>query len=271
MDASGKNKRVTMIKSVVGKVKSAQYALPDIVYGVESKIDKEGAGKGEKISLLFRMFMWLPVAHIVPSLLFLAQITTCCYHIFILSSYSPVIESWAVAEPSPLPISMQSFPATNRQALKAGCLTSKAQREYGKQNPVMKQSPKHANRSRHHSKEETERKSNSNDVIITSIYQHNLNQQPPQVFGIQTKKNDASMHELLRCIPSELEEETDYPDLSGKKRKGRLPPANSTKASRIVAECRQPKSDDDMAKIKAVEGFKMKKFLNVQSKVKCYM
>ena len=47
MDASGKNKRVTMIKSVVGKVKSAQYALPDIVYGVESKLDKEGAGKGE--------------------------------------------------------------------------------------------------------------------------------------------------------------------------------------------------------------------------------
>lgn len=47
MDASGKNKRVTMIKSVVGKVKSAQYVLPDIVYGVESKLDKEGAGKGE--------------------------------------------------------------------------------------------------------------------------------------------------------------------------------------------------------------------------------
>ena len=49
MDAAGKNKRVTMIKSVVGKVKSAQYALPDIVYGIESKIDKEGAGKGEPI------------------------------------------------------------------------------------------------------------------------------------------------------------------------------------------------------------------------------
>ena len=47
MDTSVKNKRVTMIKSVVGKVKTAQYALPDIVYGIESKIDKEGAGKGE--------------------------------------------------------------------------------------------------------------------------------------------------------------------------------------------------------------------------------
>eukprot|EP00986_Skeletonema_menzelii_P007448 scaffold2929_cov145-Skeletonema_menzelii.AAC.4 len=47
MDASGKNKRATMIRPVVGKVKSAQYALPDIVYGIESKMDKEGAGKGE--------------------------------------------------------------------------------------------------------------------------------------------------------------------------------------------------------------------------------
>lgn len=41
-----------MIKSVVGKVKTAQYALPDIVYGIESKIDKEGAGKGKPSILL---------------------------------------------------------------------------------------------------------------------------------------------------------------------------------------------------------------------------
>ena len=59
MDASGKNKRVTMIKSVVGKVKSAQYALPDIVYGIESKIDKEGAGKGELTSSFFQLLCFL--------------------------------------------------------------------------------------------------------------------------------------------------------------------------------------------------------------------
>lgn len=132
----------------------------------------------------------------------------------------------------------------------------------------MKQNPKHSNID-HHSKENAEAKSNLNDVI-TSIYQRNLNQQPHQVYGIQTKKNDASMDELLRCIPSELEEETDYPDLSGKKRKGRIPPAKDTKASRSVAEFR-PKSKRDMAKIKAVEQFKMKKFLDVPSKVKCFM
>jgi hypothetical protein len=165
---------------------------------------------------------------------------------------------------------MQSFPKTNRQALKHGCITSKAQREYGKQHPVMKQSPKHSNRALQ-SKEETKGKSNWNDAI-TSTPQRNLNQQAHHVYGIQTKRNDASMDELLRCISSELEEETDYPDLSGKKRKGRIPPAKATKASRSVEECRcRPKSKQEITKIKAVEEFKMKKFLNVESKVKCYM
>lgn len=238
-----------MIKSVVGKVKSAQYALPDIVYGIESKIDKEGAGKGE-------------------SRLFASQVLF--FHLHLSFVVCSVIESWAVAEPSPLPISMQSFPKTNRQALKHGCITSKAQREYGKQHPVMKQSPKHSNRALQ-SKEETKGKSNWNDAI-TSTPQRNLNQQAHHVYGIQTKRNDASMDELLRCISSELEEETDYPDLSGKKRKGRIPPAKATKASRSVEECRcRPKSKQEITKIKAVEEFKMKKFLNVESKVKCYM
>ncbi len=39
-----------MIKPVVGKVRSPAYALPenDFVYGIESKLDKEGAGEGKK-------------------------------------------------------------------------------------------------------------------------------------------------------------------------------------------------------------------------------
>lgn len=42
------------------------------------------------------------------------------------------------------------------------------------------------------------------------------------------------MTELLRCIPAEVKEEMDYPDLSGKKRKGRLPLAKSTKSTRSI-------------------------------------
>ena len=212
----------------------------------------------EKVSLLILFFQ--------SKCLLVTQCFTLTHRFHSLILICLVIESWAVAEPSPLPIASKSFPATNREALKKGCLTSKAQREYGKQHPVMKQNPKRSNMG-NEAKANAEVKTSSD--VITSIYQRNLNQQPHQVFGIQTKKNDASMNELLRCIPSELEEETDYPDLSGKKRKGRIPPAKATKASRSIAECRP--SDRDVAKIKAVEAFKMKKFLNVQSKVKCYM
>ena len=44
------DKRVTMIKPVIVKVKSLSYALPDddFVYGIESKLDKENAGEGEE-------------------------------------------------------------------------------------------------------------------------------------------------------------------------------------------------------------------------------
>lgn len=221
------DKRVTMIKPVVGKVKSPSYALPEdgFVYGIESKLDKEGAGE--------------------------------------------VVQSWAQSKSSEPPCSMQSFPATNRQALKNGCLTSKAQREYGKKFPVMKQNPKQSNSQKKSTNKELQQKAKIGDVI-TSIYQESLAHQPPQAFGIQTKKNKVSMTELLRCIPSELDDETDYPDLSGKKRKGRLPPAKATKSSLVVAKCRE-EAKEELEKQRSVEEFKMKKWRNVQPRVKCFM
>ena len=91
-----------------------------------------------------------------------------------------------------------------------------------------------------------------------------------QSFGSQSEKNHVSMTLLSRCIPAELKEEVDYPDLSGKKRKGRLPPAKSTKSSRLVQQCREAPSGDEVAKRASVEEFKMKRFLSVESKVKVY-
>jgi hypothetical protein len=54
------NKRVTMIKPVVGKVKSPSYVLPDkdFVYGIESKLDKENAGEGKWTEKHFRRFSY---------------------------------------------------------------------------------------------------------------------------------------------------------------------------------------------------------------------
>ena len=220
-----------MIKPVVGKVKSPSYALPDnsFVYGIESKLDKEGAGE--------------------------------------------VVQSWAQSKSSQPPQDQKSFPATNREALKNGCITAASQRDYGKQFPVMKQNPKQANSQKKKLEEGLQEKANlGGGEVITSIYQESTQpRQPPQVFGIQSKKNKASITELLRCTTTELGDETDYPDLSGKQRKGRLPPAKATKSSLIVAKCRQPLSEKELAQKKSIEEFKMKKFKNVQPRIKCYM
>jgi hypothetical protein len=60
--------------------------------------------------------------------------------------------------------------------------------------------------------------------------------------------------------------------ISGKqRRKGRVPPARATKSSLSVAACREPPSEEEMAKKKSVEEFKLTKFKNVESKVKRYM
>ena len=91
-------------------------------------------------------------------------------------------------------------------------------------------------------------------------------QQPQVIFGIQSRENEVGMTELLRCIPSELEEERDYPDLPA-----RASLARATKSSLSVAACREPPSEEEMAKKKSVEEFKLTKFKNVESKVKRYM
>jgi hypothetical protein len=157
---------------------------------------------------------------------------------------------------------MQSFPATTRMALKNGCLTSKSQREYCKQFPVMK-----------HSLESSQHNANKNGELDNTARDGSASDQQPQViFGIQSRENEVGMTELLRCIPSELEEERDYPDLSGKqRRKGRVPPARATRSSLSVAACREPPSEEEMAKKKSVEEFKLGKFKKVESKVKRYM
>jgi hypothetical protein len=110
-----------------------------------------------------------------------------------------------------------------------------------------------------------------NGEVDKATNQDCFDQQPQEIFGIQSLKNEVGMTELLRCIPSELEEEKDYPDLSGKKRHGSLPPAKATKSSLSVAKCREPPSEEEMAKKKSVEEFKLTKFKKIQSKVKQYM
>jgi hypothetical protein len=158
---------------------------------------------------------------------------------------------------------MQNFPATTRMALKNGCLTAKSQHEFGKRFPVMK-----------HSLESSQNRMQSDEVDATSMMNRDgtADQQQQEIFGIQSRENEVGMMELLRCIPSELEEERDYPDLSGKHRpKGRVPVARATNSSLSVAKCREPPSEEEIAKKLSVEEFKLTKFKKVPSKVKHYM
>jgi hypothetical protein len=84
-----------------------------------------------------------------------------------------------------------------------------------------------------------------------------------RVYGIKTYSNNISMKDLLRrCSPDHMEEK-DYPDRSKMKKKGQLPPAKSTKASRMYVASLESENHESHKPC-----FKMKKFLKVDSKIK---
>lgn len=153
-----------------------------------------------------------------------------------------VVQSWAQSEPSKPQISMRSFPATNRKALQSGCLSAKMQREFAKNNPVMKTNPK-----------------------SNTIKKLQNNECPHHVYGIKSLTNDVPIKELLQSVGADLEE-TDYPDTSNMQKTGRLPPAKSTKASRLLESSIKLQPIEEGKK--PVLYFKMSRFLKVDSKVK---
>lgn len=86
------------------------------------------------------------------------------------------------------------------------------------------------------------------------------------VYGIKNVANDVPMKELLKC-PQHPLDDNDYPDRSNMKKKGRLPRARSTKASRCLeTSIKNASMECSIENIKSP--FKMKKFLKVESKVK---
>jgi len=213
-------KRVTMIKHVVGKVKTTSYTLPEdphFVYGIPNKMNEVGAGD--------------------------------------------ILQSWAQSEATKPQASMLSFPLTNRKALQNGYLSAKSQREFAKKNPVMKSHPKSSSKKQHDQGSTSGNSSSCGNGTCgngtsTESCQDN-------VAGIKTLTNDVPIKELLLSASEDFKD-ADYPDLSNLKKKGRLPPAKSTKASRLFeASVNSP--------VKDKPEFKMAKFLKVESKVKKMM
>lgn len=226
------NKRVTMIKHIVGKVRTTSYSLPDdhdptFTYGIANPKDHENAGA--------------------------------------------VVQSWAQSLP-PKQETIMSFPATNKKALKEGCLTSKSQRLFAKKSPVMLALNQRKCKTRSALKLEQKLENSTNNS-------HSLDQM--YVYGIQSLKNDLPFKELLQSGISGDMQESDYPNLSKRQKRGRIPPSKVTRASRLLEASiktglgdgiqREGSGHGVLGSIKKDDAFKMKKFLKVESKVKAML
>ncbi len=229
-------KRVTMIKHVVGKVRTQPDPIPNITFGIPNKIDQEGAGN--------------------------------------------VIQSWAQSQPtlgtsSSNNMMFRHFPATNRKALQNGCLDARSQREFALKNPVMKSLTKTS--SQNHNASTNNGIDNINHLhetdkaqpqsIMNSNHCNPASSESEHVFGIRSIANDVPIQELLKCRRGDFEE-SDYPDRSHMQKKGRLPPAKSTNASRLLEASIQKNYNAPYEDKIEKNLFKMKRFLKVESTVK---
>jgi len=164
-----------------------------------------------------------------------------------------VISSWAhVVEPSKLKSKCPSSSTTHRETARKG--QGKDPRKASAQSSLKKSTLKSS--------------ANIRELETDRVFQQDLCKDSwtpslDRVYGIKSFANDMSMKELLkRCSPDHVEEK-DYPDRSNMKKKGQLPPAKSTKASRMYVEAIHPPEN-----LENKSQFKMQKFLKIESKVK---
>ncbi|GMH84331.1 hypothetical protein TrVE_jg5933 [Triparma verrucosa] len=150
-------------------------------------------------------------------------------------SAGQVVSSWNVSKQSKAQTTMQSFPATNREALSKGLLTAKEQRVYAKENPVMKTKP-----------------------TGSSSPKKKLQLKPDQIYGICSEMSAPGHMSLVMSAPDDGPER-DYPVYS-QATKGKLPLPRPTKSSVLAAQ----KNTEPEA---VAPEFKMKKFQNVKAKV----
>jgi hypothetical protein len=174
-----------------------------------------------------------------------------------------VMQSWSQLEPSQPQASMQSFPATNRIALKNGCLDAKSQRLFGKNNPVLKKKSRWSKEGPSSLRSACTINQNCNKRNSSTRIPELL-EQAVSVFGMKNSKTDMQMTQLLReSSPICALDETDYPDVTKMKKKGRLPPAKQTKSSQLLKDAVIQSSQQG-----ARAEWKMKRFVNgIESKV----
>ncbi len=167
------------------------------------------------------------------------------------------------------------FPATNRKALQHGCLDAKSQRKFAVNKPVMTKliKPRSSPSSRNHNfgtgKSTTGNNNNNNNKHLSMEFKKSNDQttvNDRRVYGIKSVPNQVAIKDLLKS-PSGDFEESDYPDLTNRQTRGRLPPAKMTKAYEASIKKRREEEKNNNSKKNKFE-FKMKRFQNIESKVK---
>mmetsp|Transcript_24047 Transcript_24047/g.33206 ORF Transcript_24047/g.33206 Transcript_24047/m.33206 type:complete len:224 (+) Transcript_24047:88-759(+) len=166
-----------------------------------------------------------------------------------------VLSKWVVGTPSQPKESQQSFIKTNRQATMSGCITARQQREFAKAHPEITFTPPALKKERE---------------LAESRRRHF-----DGPFGMRTNADAReSVNELIAAkYTSFRHDETDYPDLTGMKKKGALPKPKPTQASRALQEAGRRKVesraviDAPPATGAASADFKLSKFKNVPPRI----
>ncbi|KAJ1457843.1 hypothetical protein M885DRAFT_514333 [Pelagophyceae sp. CCMP2097] len=150
-----------------------------------------------------------------------------------------VMSRWIASNPSKARASQRSFVKTNMKALEAGCLDAKSQRAYAEE---------HTDICFKQPSGKTQTRSNTNSF--------------KGPYGQSNARHDESIRPLIEAHYTDWQpEQLDYPDLTVNDQKHKLRAPRSTRAS---------EGHDSRNKVLPEEKapFKMKKFANVESRIK---
>lgn len=152
-----------------------------------------------------------------------------------------IMSSWVAADPSAGKEHSKSYVHSNILAIKNGCLTASAMRQYINAHPNIRL------------KEEPEETGNS----------RRGNHEGP--FGVKTKYAEENIKELVQAsFTNFVDEDSDYPDTSNIMKMSSFPKPIPTKASELLVQKRKTEQEAAMTPTRK---FCMKKFKNVKSKL----
>lgn len=152
-----------------------------------------------------------------------------------------IISNWAASNPSEGKESLKSYVHSNILAVKNGCVTAQAMRQYSEAHPNIR----------------------LKEVMGEGGVAGNANHEGP--FGIQTKYADESIKDIIQAKYTDMSnDDADYPDTSNIMKMSSFPKPIATKASDLLSESRRLK---EMKSQMPEKKFCMKRFQNIPGKL----